>query len=205
MPGCWASGVGRSPSPSRPSMKQAAGANCPFSAGAGGACVGIRHQPHSARSCELALHAMGAARGCRGGGAGLLPWSRASMVGRSPSPSRPSMGQAADDAARFSWAPAVRPWGPVTNPTVRALERWLCTLCRRHKGPRGGRPVAWLWGVRGTALSFPQPPVHGASGRCPLPVFCGHGGCGRGDPSPTLQLALLRAGFTRCGGGTWAP
>ena len=30
-------------------------------------------------------------------------------------------------------------------------------------------------------------------------------GCGRGDPSPTRQRALLRAGFARCGGGTRAP
>ena len=33
----------------------------------GGAGVGTRHQPHSARSCELALRAVGAARGRPGG------------------------------------------------------------------------------------------------------------------------------------------
>ena len=31
------------------------------------------------------------------------------------------------------------------------------------------------------------------------------GGCGRRDPSPTPQRALLRAGFARCRGGTRAP
>ena len=47
----------------------------------GGAGVGTRHQPHSARSFELALRAVGAARGRPGGGR-LLPWCGASGVGR---------------------------------------------------------------------------------------------------------------------------
>ena len=95
-------------------------------------------------------------------------------------------------------------WGTVTDPTAHALASWLCAVWGRHQGGQGGwgAPFAWVWAVRGQALSVPPPPIHGASGRCPLPVFRGHGGCGRGDPSPTLQLALLRAGFTRCGGGT---
>ena len=70
--------------------------------GAGGVGVGTRHQPHSARSCELALRAVGAARG--------------------------------------------RP---------------------------GGAPLAWVWGVRGWALSHARPPVLGACGRGPLPTGCG--------------------------------
>ena len=32
----------------------------------------------------------------------------------------------------------VRAWGPVTNPTARALSSWLCTLWGRHEGARGG-------------------------------------------------------------------
>ena len=40
---------------------RAAGAHYPLAAGAGGAGVGTRHQPHSARICELALRAVGAA------------------------------------------------------------------------------------------------------------------------------------------------
>ena len=42
-------------------ISETAGARCPLSVGAGAAGVGIRHQPHSARSCELALHAVGTA------------------------------------------------------------------------------------------------------------------------------------------------
>ena len=68
VPGGGASclGVGRPgtgalpPLTSRPSGR-AAGAHYPLAVGAGGAGVGTRHQPYSARSCELALHAVGAA------------------------------------------------------------------------------------------------------------------------------------------------
>ena len=69
----------------------------------------------------------------------------------------------------------------------------------------GGAPLACVWGVRDWALSDARPPVLGACGRGPLPTGCGCGGCWRGDPSPTPQRALLRAGFVRCGGGTRAP
>ena len=51
-----------------------------------------------------------------------------------------------------------------------------------------------------TAASRGQAPHGNAS-----PRAVGAGGCGRGDPSPTPQRALLRAGFARCGGGTRAP
>ena len=95
--------------------------------------------------------------------------------------------------------------GPVTNLTARALSSQLCTLWGRHEGAQGGAPPAWVWGVRVGALSHPDclPSVRAAGAHYPLAV--GAGGCGRGDPSPTPQRALFRAGFTRCGGGTRAP
>ena len=92
----------------------------------GGAGVGTRHQPHSARSCELALRAEGAAR--------------------------------------------VRP---------------------------GGAPPSLVWGVWGRALSNPDCPPSGRPAGAHYPLAVGAGGCGRGDPSPTPQRALLRAGFAR--------
>ena len=240
----------------------------------GGAGVGTRHQPHSARSCELALRAVGAARG-RPGGAPLAwvwgAWCRALShprplalwaCGRGPLPTGCGCG-------------GVRAWGPVTNPTARALASWLCALWGRHEGARGGAPLAWVWGAWCRALSHPRPLALWVCGRGPLPTGCGCGGvrawgpvnnptaralaswlcalwgrhedarggrllpgcgapgvgrsptpdhlpsgraagahypravgvggCGRGDPSPTPQRALLRAGFARCGGGTRAP
>ena len=76
LPGCAAFGVGRSPTPDRPSLGRVARDRYPLAVGAGGAGLGTRHQPHSARSCELALRAMGPAQGRSGGGARLAwVWS----------------------------------------------------------------------------------------------------------------------------------
>ena len=63
LPGYGVSGVGRSPTPDHSSFRRAAGAHYSLAVGAGGAGVGTRHQLYSARSCELAWRAVGAARG----------------------------------------------------------------------------------------------------------------------------------------------
>ena len=170
----------------------------------GGAGVGTRHQPHSARSCELALRAVGAARG-RPGGAPLAwvwgAWCRALShprplalwaCGRGPLPTGCGCG-------------GVRAWGPVTNPTARALASWLCALWGRHEGARGGAPLAWVWGAWCRALSHPDHSPSGRAAGAHYPLAVGVGGCRRGDPSPTPLRALLRAGFARCGGGTRTP
>ena len=81
-------------------------------------------------------------------------------------------------------------WGPITNPTARAIACWLCALWGLHEGARGGRGfLAWVWSVQGWALSYARLPVLGACSRGPLPTGCGCGWCGRGDPSPTPQRA----------------
>ena len=58
----------------------------------GGAGVGTRHQPHSARSCELALRAVGAARGRVGGGASCLSVGRLVSGALPPPTARPPGG-----------------------------------------------------------------------------------------------------------------
>ena len=60
-------GSGALPPPASRPLGCAAGAHYPLAVGAGGGGVGIRHQLHSARSCELALRAVGTACGCPGG------------------------------------------------------------------------------------------------------------------------------------------
>ena len=55
----------------------------------GGAGVGTRHQPHSARSCELALRAVGAARGRPGSGASCLGVGRPGSGALPPPTARP--------------------------------------------------------------------------------------------------------------------
>ena len=150
-------GSGALPAPTTHLFGRAAGAHYPLPVGAGGAGVGTRHQPHSARSCELALRAVGAARG-RPGGAPLA-WV-CSLQGRALSHPRPLVrsGVRPGPTTHWLWVRGVRAWGPVTNPTAPAAATWLCALWGRHEGPRGG-PLAWVWGVRGRTLSQPRPLV----------------------------------------------
>ena len=54
-------GSGALPPPTTRPFGRATGAHSPLAVGAGVAGMGTRHQPHSARSCELALRAVGAA------------------------------------------------------------------------------------------------------------------------------------------------
>ena len=95
----------------------------------------------------------------------------------------------------------VRAWGPVTNPTARALASWLCALLGRHEGPPGGAPPAWVWGVRGRALSHPRLHALWAGCRGPLPTGCGCGGVRAWGPvtSPTARALAC------CGGGMRVP
>ena len=59
--GVWRQGSGALPPPTTRPFGRAAGAQYPLAVVAGVAGTGTRHQPHSARSCELALRAVGAA------------------------------------------------------------------------------------------------------------------------------------------------
>ena len=99
----------------------------------------------------------------------------------------------------------VRAWGPVTDPTARTLASWLCALWERHEGARGGRLLPGC-GASGVGRSpIPDCPPSRRAARAHYPLAVGAGGCGRGDPSPTPQRSLFRAGFARCGGGMWVP
>ena len=166
--------------------------------------VGTRHRPHSTRSCELALRAVGAAREGPGGAPFAWVWG---VWGRRLSHPRPLVlsGVRPGPTTHWLWVRGSRAWGSVSNPTARALASWLCALWGRHGGARGRRllPRCAASGV-GRSPS-PDHSSFRACGRGPLPTGCGCGGCGRGDPSPTAPGVLLRAGFARCGGGTRAP
>ena len=83
----------------------------------------------------------------------------------------------------------VQAWGPVTNPTARALASWLCALWRRHEGARGGRllPGCGVSGVRRSPS--PDCPPSGRAAGAHYPLAVGAVGCGRGDPSPTPERA----------------
>ena len=170
----------------------------------GGAGVGTRHQPHSAGSCELAVRAVGAARGRPGGSPPAWVWG---VRGRALShPRLPALWAGCRGPLPTGCGcGGVRAWGPVTNPTARALASWLCALWGQQEGARGHRLLPGC-GASGVGRSpTPDCPPSGRAAGAHYPLAAGAGGCGRGDPSPTPQRALLRASFARCGGGTRAP
>ena len=140
----------------------------------GGAGVGTRHQPHSARSCEQALRAVGAARGRPGGAPPAWVWGvRCRALSR---PDCPPSGR----AAGAHWPLAVGAGGcgrgdPSQTPQG-ALLRARFARCGGGMRVPGGAPRAWSWGVRGRALSNPRLPALWASCRGPLPTGCGCGG-----------------------------
>ena len=250
-------GLGALPPPTARPLSGLPGPTTHWLWGRGDAGVGPRHQPHSARSWELALRAVGAARGRPGGAPLALVWG---VRGRALShPQLPALWAGCRGPLPTGCrCGGVRAWGLVTNPTARALA--CCGGGMRVSGggasclgvgrpgsgallpptahPLGGLPgptTHWLW-VRGDAGlgSRHKPhsallragfarcaawggapgggrllPCCGASGvgrspnpDCPpsgrsagahYPLAVRAGGCGRGDLSPTPQLALLRA------------
>ena len=70
----------------------------------------------------------------------------------------------------------VRAWGPVTNPTARALGSWLCALWGRHEGAREGA----------SCLGVGSP----GSGALPTPTARPLGGL----PGPTTHWLCVREG-----------
>ena len=197
-------GSGALPAPTTRPFERAAGAHYPVAVGAGAGGVGTRQQPHSARSCELALRAVGEACGCPGGAPlacvlGVRGWALSRPPPLVLSGVRPG------PTTHWLWVQGVRAWGPVTKPTERTLACWLCAPWGRHEGARGGRLLPGC-GASGVGRS-PTPDLSSirVCGQGPLPTGCGCGGCGRGDPSPTPQRVLLRAGFGRCWGGMRVP
>ena len=204
LPGCGASGVGRSPTPDCPPSGRAAGAHYPLAVGAGGCGRG-----DPSPTPQRALLRAGFAR-CGGGmrvpGRAPLAWVWG-VRGRALShPQLPALWAGCRGPLPTGCGcGGVRAWGPVTNPTARALVSWLCALWGRHEGVRGGRllPGCGASGV-GRSPNLDCPPSGRAAG-AHYPLAVGTGGCGRGDPSPTPQRALLRACFARCGGGMRVP
>ena len=168
----------------------------------GGASVGTRHQPHSARSCELALQAVEAALGRPRGAPPACVWG---VRGRALShPGLPALW--AGSRGRLptgSGCGGSQAWEPVTNPTARALASWLCALWGRHEGAQGGAPPAWVWGVWGRVLSHPRLPALWAGFRGPLPTGCGCGGVRAWGPitNPTARPLACCGGDMRVPGG----
>ena len=206
VPGCGASGVGRSPIPDCPSFGACGRGPLPNCCGCGGCGPREPVNNPTARALASWLCALwGRHEGAQGGGAPRACMS--GVPGRALPHPRPHVLWGLRPRLSTHWrlVRGARALGPVTNPTVRALVSWLCALWGRREGARGGRLVPGSGASGFGRCPTPDRPSFGACGRGPLPTGCGCGGCGRWYPSPTPQRALLRAGFARCGGGTRAP
>ena len=192
LPWCGASGVGRSPTPDCPPSGRAAGAHYPVAVGAGGVRAwGPVTNPtaHSLACCGGGMRVPGGGASCLGvgrPGSGALPPPTARPLGGLPGP-----------PTHWLWVRGGAGVGTRRQPhSARS-----CALWGRHEGARGGRLLPGC-GASGVGRSpTPDCPPSGRAAGAHYPLAVGVGGCGRGDPSPTPQRALLRAGFARCGGG----
>ena len=101
---------------------------------------------------------------------------------------------------------SMRACRPSTGPTACALAGRRCSLWGWRKGVPGGGAFHRCEGrlVSGAVPPPAAPPPERAA-RVPRPACPGRGRCGRVDPAPAPQRALLRAGVARCGGGGGAP
>ena len=197
-------GVGRPGSGALPPRLPALWAGCRGPTPTGCGCGGVRAWGPVTNPTVRALACSGAGMWVPGGGASCLGVGRPGSGALQPPTARPLCGLPGP-TTHWLWVGGVRAWGPVTNPTARALASWLCALWGRHEGARGGRLLPGC-GASGVGRSpTPDCPPSGRAAGAHYPLAVGAGGCGRGDPSPTPQRALLRAGFARCGGGMWVP
>ena len=183
-------GSGALPPPTARPLRRVSGARYALAVGAGGAGVRARHQPHSARSCELAGRAVGAAHGRAGGAPLAWVWA---VRGRALShPRSPVLwGMRPGPTTHWLSVRGMRAWRPASNPTARALASWFCALRGRQEGARGGGPLPGCGGSGVGRSLTPDRPFFGACGRGPLPTGSGCGGCGRGDPLRTPKRALF--------------
>ena len=204
LPGCGASGVGRSPTPDHSSFRACSWGPLPTGCGCGG-CGRGDPSPTPQRALLRACFAR-----CGGdmrlprGGASLLGVGRPESGALPPPTTRPFRRAA---GAHYPLAVDAGAAGVGTHHQPHSTH--YCVLAfhgvGRHEGTRGGR---LLPGCGASGVGRSPTPHHSsfrACGRGSLPTGRGCGGCGRGDPSPTPQHALLRAGFARCGCGMRVP
>ena len=125
--------------------------------------------------------------------------------GYTPTPEGPPSGRAA--GAHYPMAVGAGGCGcgdPSPNPQRALLRAGFSRCGGGTRAPRGGAPLAWVWGVRGRALSHPRLPALWAGCRGPLPTGCGCGGVRAWGPvtNPTAHaLACCRGGMRVPRGG----
>ena len=181
MPGCGASRVERSPTPDCLPSGRAAGAHYPLGVGAGVAGVGTRHQPHSARFCELALCAVGAARGRPAGAPPAWVWgTRGRALSQAPPPVL--SGMRPGPASHWPWVRCAGVGARLSLAPFPVLQFVVC--CARFPGSR--HPVAVVAWHLSSCRSCGR---RRASLACLVaPRWCA-------TPRPVRSLSVLRSAF----------
>ena len=198
-------GTGALPLPDLSSVRACGRGPLPSSCGCGGCGRGdLSPTPQRAILRAGLAHCGG---GMRVHGAGcLLPGCGASGAGRSPTPDLSSFRACGRGPLPTGCGCAGCGRGDQSPTPQSALLPDGFAHCEGGmRVPGGGR---LLPGCGASGVGRSPTPDHSSFRACgwgPLPTGCGCGGCGRGDPSPTPQRALLRAGFARCGGGMRVP
>ena len=192
LPGCGASGVGRSPNPDCPPSRRAAGAHYPLAPGAGGCARGDPSPTPQRALVRAGFARCGGSTKVLGGGASCLGVGRPGSGALLPPVARP-LGGLPGPTAHWLWVQGGAGVGTRHQPhSARS-----CELALRAVGAARGRPggAASCLGVGSGVGSSPTPdcPPFGRAAGAHYPLAVGAGGCGRGDPSPTPQRALLRA------------
>ena len=162
------------------SLEPAAGAHYPLAVSAGDVGVGTRHQPHSARSCELALRAVGVARGRPWGGGASCPRARRPGFGALPRPTAHPWGVRSGPATRRLWGrrAGVGAWLSLApSPMPR-----LTVCCSRFPGLR--HPVAVV--VWHLSLCRGCGPWRASPACLVAPCWCA-------APRPVRSLSVLRS------------
>ena len=155
LPGCGASGVGRSPTPDCPPSGRAAGAHYPLAVGAGGCGRGDPSQTPQRGLLRAGFARYGGDMRVPGGAPLAWVWG---VRGRALShPRLPALWAGCrGPLSTGCGSQGVRAWGPVTNPTVRALSTLLCALWGRHEGAGGGGASCLSVGRQGSG-ALPPP------------------------------------------------
>ena len=152
----------------------------------GVAGVGTHLQPHSARSCELALRAVGAARGRPGGAPPAWVWGF--RGGALSHPRLPSLWAGCrGPVPTGSGCGGVRAWGPITNPTARALA--CCAGGMRVPG--GGRLLPGCGASQVGRSPTPDCPPSGRAAGAQYPLAVGAGGVRAWGPVTNLTAGAL--------------
>ena len=141
----------------------------------------------------------------RGGGRRVFPGGALRRCegcvksGALPPPAARPLGGLLGLATHVLWARMCGRRGPALSPWL-ACRAGGCVPRGCREAVPGGLAFHHCEG-RLVSGAVPPPAAHpfGRPARVPRPVYPGRGWCGRGDPSPAPQRALLRALVARCG------